>query len=288
MPAWAWLLALAGVVLAIAVLYWLLVLTEGAYLGPRAVAALYNRVARRYDRIKQFDDEDEAYFLGRPIARFLAGLPDSPGEHPWLLDVAAGTGRLPATVLAASQGRCRIVALDRSGAMLAEAQRKLGSQGWQDVVYVVHDADPLPFADGQFAVATCLEALEFISRPEAALGELMRVTQPGGLAVLSNRIGREARLMPGRIFSRKRLSVTLRALGAAGVEVMPWQIDYDLVLAVKAGQAPTAAARDWTGLLACPRCHSRPGLVSAGQPVTVACTTCNWRLDLRSGLWQSS
>jgi hypothetical protein len=74
MPAWAWLLALMAVFLAAALLYWLLVLTEGAYLGSGTVAALYNRVARRYDRIKQFDDEDEAHFSG-PACRPLSGRP---------------------------------------------------------------------------------------------------------------------------------------------------------------------------------------------------------------------
>jgi ubiquinone/menaquinone biosynthesis C-methylase UbiE len=286
MLTWLWLLALAGGILTVVVIYWLLVLTEGAYLGPRTVTVLYDRVARRYDGIKQFDDEDEAYFLGRPVARFLASQPASPDGPPWLLDVATGTGRLPLTVLQASQGACRVVALDRAAAMLAEARRKLDEQGWGDVIYLAHDATRLPFGGGQFPVVACLEALEFLPGPEAALAELLRVAQPGGLLVLTNRIGREARLLPGRTFSRERLSATLRLLGASGVEVMPWQMDYDLVFAVKKGQASGDSAADWIEKLRCPCCASPPVRIAAAGQELVACSTCDWRLVLIDGLWK--
>ena len=38
--------------------YWLLVVTEGAYLGPRTVRWLYDRGASTYDRVKGFDSPD--------------------------------------------------------------------------------------------------------------------------------------------------------------------------------------------------------------------------------------
>lgn len=282
MPIWLWLVV--GGVLIAGIVYWLLILSEGAYLGPATVTALYNRVARRYDSIKQFNDEDEAYFLGRPIARFLAGLPAA-ADLPWLLDVAAGTGRLPLAVLRASQGACRIVALDRSAAMLAEARRKLDAQGWPDGVYLAHDAGQLPFADEQFPVVSCLEALEFMPHPASALAELLRVTRPGGLLVLTNRIGREARLMPGRTFARDDLSTMLRTLGAAGVEIMPWQMDYDLVFAVKQGQA-AGDVGDWSAKLQCPRCAAQPVAQINVAAKAWACPKGDWRLVLDDGLWR--
>lgn len=287
MPGWLGLAALAGgVAAALLLLYWLLVLTEGAYLGPGAVTALYNRAARRYDAIKQFDDEDEAYFLGRPIARFLAGQTSPAHSSPWLLDVATGTGRLPLAVLRSSAGDCRIVALDRSAAMLAQAQQKLAAQGWPDVVLLAHDASRLPFADSRFAVVACLEALEFMPAPEAALIELLRVVQPGGLLVTTHRIGRDAALMPGRVFSRARLTDLLRSQGAASVEIMPWQLDYDLVFAVRQGQGAPSETASWTDLLRCPLCHTAPALAS-GPELAVVCPRCGWRLALTQGLWQA-
>ncbi len=282
----AWLLALfAAALLAAAAIYWLVVLTEGAYLGPRAVTALYDRAAGRYDQIKQFVDEDEDFFLGRPVARFLAGLPGGEmGRLPWLLDVASGTGRLPGTVLRASAGGCRVVALDSSAAMLAAARRKLEQRGWFEGVFVVHDAAGLPFADGQFPVVACLEALEFLPSPAGAVAELVRVAQPGGLLVLSSRIGRDARLMPGRIFSRAELAGLLRSHGCPAVEIMPWQLDYDLVFARKEGQPAADRAADWSDMLQCPRCGARPAL--AGEQDRLNCPRCAWRLDLSAGLWR--
>jgi SAM-dependent methyltransferase len=170
--------------------------------------------------------------------------------------------------------------------MLAEARRKLDEQGWADVVCLAHDATQLPFVDDQFPVVTCLEALEFMPGPAAVLAELLRVAQPGGLLVLTNRIGPEARLMLGRTFTRDGLSATLRSLGAAGVEIMPWQMDYDLVFAVKQGQTAAGAAGDWREKLQCPRCGARPGLhIDAGQEALV-CPACDWRLVLSDGLWR--
>jgi ubiquinone/menaquinone biosynthesis C-methylase UbiE len=286
MAGWPWLLAAAGVILIAAAVYWLLVLTEGAYLGSGVVTALYDRVARRYDTIKQFDDEDEAYFLGRPVARFLANLPDTCEGPPWLLDVASGTGRLPLTVLRASKGGCRVVAMDRSSAMLAEARRKLDGQGWVDIVYLAHDAARLPFADGRFSVVSCLEALEFMPQPASVLAELLRVARSGGLVVLTNRIGREARLLPGRTFTRDALSAMLRSLGAAGVEIMPWQMDYDLVFAVKQGPATFDDASDWRAKVQCPRCGGQPVLPAGAESGTLACPAGDWRLILSDGLWR--
>jgi ubiquinone/menaquinone biosynthesis C-methylase UbiE len=286
MAGWPWLLAAAGVILVAVAVYWLLVLTEGAYLGSGVVTALYDRVARRYDRIKQFDDEDEAYFLGRPVARFLANLPETREGPPWLLDVATGTGRLPLAVLRASNGGCQVVAVDRSSAMLAEARRKLDGQGWVDIVYLAHDAARLPFASGQFSVVSCLEALEFMPQPAAVLAELVRVARPGGLLLLTNRIGREARLLPGRTFTRASFGAMLRSLGAAGVEIMPWQMDYDLVFAVKQGSTAAEDAGGWREKIQCPRCGVQPVQFNGAGSGTPACPACGWRLVLRDGLWR--
>jgi ubiquinone/menaquinone biosynthesis C-methylase UbiE len=282
-----WLLALVGAVVVVsAIVYWLVVLTEGAYLGSRTVTALYDRVAGRYDQIKQFVDADEDYFLGRPIARFLAGWTGPP--DPWLLDVATGTGRLPLAVLRARAGRCQVIALDSSAAMLQQAEGKLRRHGWGDVLFLAHDVGRLPFADAQFPVVACLEALEFLPDPAAALADLLRVTRPGGLLVLSNRIGHQARLMPGRTFSRDQLSAELRRLGAGGVEIMPWQMDYDLVFAIKQGEAGPAVDEGWPALLQCPRCASQPAIDGAPGQERLVCATCHWQLALRQSIWRQS
>jgi ubiquinone/menaquinone biosynthesis C-methylase UbiE len=42
----------------------------------------------------------------------------------------------------------------------------------------------LPFADGDFDLVICVEALEHAGNPPGAVAELCRVTRPGGLVVL--------------------------------------------------------------------------------------------------------
>ena len=289
MPWWAWLAALAFCSAVAALLFWLLVVTEGTYLGPSVVTALYDRFSGRYDRIKQFDDADEAHFLGEPVAHYLANVGLAAADRPWLLDVAAGTGRFSLAVLRASEGRCRVVSIDRSRSMLRQAQQKLIQAGWSDVVWLQHDAAPLPFADGQFQVVACLEALEFMPDPRAALSELLRVARPGGLVVLTNRIGRDARLMPGKAFRKTELGELLRAADAAAVDIRPWQVDYDLVTALKSGSADVPLVGvDWSSNLRCRSCGTDQSVLPQDDPAVLICTRCGWRLRLDDGIWQNA
>ena len=60
------LLVLAGLGVA-ALVYWLLIVTEGVYLGRRVVIWLYDWYAGRYDEIKHFRSEYDHLFLSQPI-----------------------------------------------------------------------------------------------------------------------------------------------------------------------------------------------------------------------------
>jgi ubiquinone/menaquinone biosynthesis C-methylase UbiE len=192
-------LLVIALVLAALGIYWLFFLTEGAYLGERVVVWLYDLYARRYDRIKEWDLEDEVTYLAEP---FVAAV----GEHrrpPLILDVAAGTGRLTLAVKRSGLlPDARWVLLDGSKRMLARANERLGTG--PRLHFVHHSARELPFDDALFDVVTCLEALEFMPDPEATLNELIRVLRPGGLLFITNRTGPRARFMPGRIWSRER------------------------------------------------------------------------------------
>ena len=63
-------LAVAGLLL-LGVLYWLLITTEGTYLGSRVVTLLYDWTAGRYDAIKNLHFVNEARYLGLPVAEAL-------------------------------------------------------------------------------------------------------------------------------------------------------------------------------------------------------------------------
>jgi SAM-dependent methyltransferase len=227
-----WFLPLAGLLWAI--YYWLVVITEGVYLGGRMVVWLYDWYAPRYDAIKQYVTEEEQVLVVEPLLGEL-GRPSSP---PLILDVATGTGRVPYFML--QDGRLtrqlhgRIIGLEPAGKMLAHAvancQPFLEGGG---VDWVQQTAVPLPFADNTFSAITCLEALEFLPDETAAVAEMVRVLQHGAPLFLTRRIGWEARLFIGRYRSRPAFEAWLETLGLEDIIIVDWQSNYDLVIARK-------------------------------------------------------
>ncbi|MGD8627401.1 MAG: methyltransferase domain-containing protein [Anaerolineae bacterium] len=272
---WAWLaLAAAGAL----GFYWLFVIAEGTYLGSRVVAWTYDLVAGRYDAIKQFNPLDESWFVAGPLLRAVAGV-----ERPLILDVATGTGRLPQALLRSQfgAGGGQIVGLDLSRGMLRQARAKLQGGG-EGVSLVWQDAGRLPFDDGAFDAVTCLESLEFMPRPRAVLAEMVRVLAPGGVLLLTNRVGREARLLPGRAIPRPAFEETLAGLSLREIEVRRWQVNYDLAIARKEGTAQRAGAGgvELAGLVRCPVCLGR--MEGDGQGLT--CRACRRSYAVHNGI----
>ena len=223
MPWLLLILALIGLVL-----YWELILVEGAHLGPRVVVWLYDLTAPRYERIKQFDWEVEAACVGWPLTEALAAT-----ETPRVLDVGAGTGRVARTLLRQIAFDGNIVSLDLSRPMLQQGQGECAA--WLGRVHSVSSpADRLPFADDTFDAVTCLEVLEFLPTVPLALREYLRVLRPGGVLLLSNRIGWPARLMPGKTFSRSAFQQLLSQYPLEQICLVAWQVEYDLCWARKA------------------------------------------------------
>jgi ubiquinone/menaquinone biosynthesis C-methylase UbiE len=239
-------LVLAGVA---TVLYWQLIVAEGAYLGRRVVALLYNLSAHMYDRIKHFDSGYEQYFLATPITTALFSFP-----NPLVLDVATGTGRLAHTLFHEVGFRGRVIGVDLSRKMLEHAVEKISR--WNERAPLLwDDVSQLPFPSETFEAVTCLEALEFLPDPDQVLREMVRVLRPGGLFLTTNRIGTDAKLMPGRTFTAEQIEAKLRELSLEMIQVRPWQEDYDLVWALKPGICAPRAPRRLDEILLCPRCQ---------------------------------
>ncbi len=254
-------------------LYWQLVIAEGAYLGKRAVALLYDLVAWRYNHIKQYLPETDAEYLGQPLAFSLQGL-----LHPIVLDVATGTSRLPLTLCEQPGFGGYIIALDNARRMLHEATR-YASAHRDRITWVWQHAVPLPFDDQTFDLVTCLEALEFMPSTLQALQEYVRVLKPGGLLLVTNRVGSGRRFMPGRTYSKAKFEALLESLGQRDVTTQAWQIDYDLVWSIKPENPKTSEGfRNLGGLhaidlLRCPRCCV--ALDRSGEALT--CRSCGRR-----------
>lgn len=230
---------LAGLALLAAALYYLLVLTEGTYLGTRLVILLYDWTAHKYDRLKNVRYINESYFLGVPLAERLCEV-----ASPRLLDVATGTGRVPRALCPLWQEGGMAVGVDRSRPMLQRASE--ASASLAGACYVQADAEALCFADEAFDAVTCLEAFEFLVHPEQAAQEMARVLKPGGVLLTSNRIGPDAWLFPRRASGRGRFEAFLAEQGFTDVTTQRWQAHYDLVWARK-GTAARAATSEASG-----------------------------------------
>lgn len=218
-----------------AVLYWLLIATEGVFLGQRIVVWLYDLTAARYDGIKQFDLVEERSIIGRPLMQTLAAQP-----KPLVLDVATGTGRVPCLLLQDPAFRGRVIGLDASAKMLALAAGKvaaLGAHSAGRAELVRQHAFPLPFADDTFDAVTCLEALEFLPSDETAVAEMVRVLRPGGFLMTSRRRGWEGKMFLGRYRPPEAFEQILTAAGLVDVRLSLWQVSYDMVTGRKATAA---------------------------------------------------
>ena len=219
------------VILAIAaagwLIHWLLIRTEGVFLGRRVVVWLYDLAADRYDSIKQFDPDTESAFVTWPLRRRLKAWP-----APLVLDVATGTGRLPFFLLQEPDFNGRVVGLDASAGMLARAHDKLAPFG-DRAALVQQSALDLPFGDATFAAVACLEALEFLSDDAAALREMARVLQPGGILLVSRRQGSDAAYFLGHTRDRDSFEALLAGLGLTDIRTQPWQVEYELVWATR-------------------------------------------------------
>jgi ubiquinone/menaquinone biosynthesis C-methylase UbiE len=221
-----WLALVLAVVVVVAAVYWLLVTTEGVFLGRRVVVWLYDVTATRYDAIKQYDAQEEELLVVGPVIRAIGAR-----RQPRILDVATGTGRVPLAI-AAALDEGTIVGLDDASRMLAIAADKLAAH--RDRVALLRSpAVPLPFATASFDVVTCLEALEFFPSDEAALREMVRVLRPGGALLTTRRSGWEGRLFLTRYRSEPALRAVLAQLGLENVRSFLWEVNYDLVTARK-------------------------------------------------------
>ncbi|HEY6203322.1 MAG TPA: class I SAM-dependent methyltransferase [Candidatus Limnocylindria bacterium] len=130
---------------------------------------IFTGIARSYDRAGALFSFGQDPRWRHALVASVAAAPDDV-----VLDVATGTG-LVAVELAQRYG-CKVVGLDRSADMLAEASRRNGLISG----LVNARAERLPFADATFDHVTFTYLLRYVDDPAATVRELSRVLKPGG------------------------------------------------------------------------------------------------------------
>ncbi|MEI6776878.1 MAG: methyltransferase domain-containing protein [Chloroflexales bacterium] len=221
---------LIGIIIVGAILYWLVIIGEGAYLGPWAVRLIYQLGASHYDAVRaSVVLEDSATLL--PLLRVALAHAD----HPHILDVATGTGRVPLLLAQIAGFDGQIVGLDLTPQMLDHARAKHKIVCPQAPIHwQLGEACRLNWPDASFDMVSCLESLEYFPHPQRALAEMARVLRPGGTLVISKWLDGWAYTLPGRALTCAAMTHRLSGLGLNEIMIRPWQPGhYELVTARK-------------------------------------------------------
>jgi ubiquinone/menaquinone biosynthesis C-methylase UbiE len=240
------LLLISTLIAALALLgWWLLVASEGVYLGRWMVILLYDRFAHRYDNVKHYHREYEEMYLAKPIMDAIA-----PQTNPMALDIATGTGRVPLALARYEGFKGHVIGVDLSRKMLHQAAKNI--YPYDCATFIWCPAETIPFPDDTFDVVTCLEALEFMTNPLVVVQEMVRVLRPGGLLLTSQRVN--TKLMPGKTWTSGQLQEVLKSSGIVEAKAQIWQVDYRKVWGRKYGTSLAIGAQPLEQILRCPKC----------------------------------
>lgn len=147
--------------------------------------------ARLQRRIQRYGWERAAQAYVRHWHGPLAGMQGEllalaePAAGEAVLDVACGAGAVSLAAARAVGPGGRVLGIDLADAMVRAARQEAGRLGLAQAGFERMDAEALELPDAAFDLALCSLGLMYLSNPDAALRELLRVLRPGGRAVLA-------------------------------------------------------------------------------------------------------
>jgi ubiquinone/menaquinone biosynthesis C-methylase UbiE len=143
-------------------------------------------VQKQFGRNAEKYVQSESHAQGDDLPLLVEWLQPQPN---WVvLDIATGGGHV-ARVLSPHCGH--VVATDLTRPMLEAAAAANRKAGAENLLYVVADAESLPFLAETFDAVTCRIAPHHFPDPDAFVGEVSRVLRPGGLFVLIDNVAPE-------------------------------------------------------------------------------------------------
>ncbi|HJR80381.1 MAG TPA: class I SAM-dependent methyltransferase [Anaerolineales bacterium] len=221
---------------------------EGAHLGPRLQAWLYDRWSKNYDKGKRASQLHDDEMLAQPL---LEALSAAHVHEPFVLDFATGTGRLSFALLNRAEFKGRIIALDLSQGMLEQAAIKLSADRIR-VEFLRHQSLPLPFPDASFDAVCALEVLELFPEMDDPLRELTRVLRPGGVLLTSR--GTEESGRRAKVKSTKEFTDLLEKHGMNQIQITKWWRLFERVIALKQGRSAPSGLMSLSDVLTCSAC----------------------------------
>lgn len=182
---------------------------RGSSASTETVAAMFDRIARRYDAMNRLISGFQEPRWRRQLvaaARLSTGMS--------AVDVASGTGKV-ATSLADAVGTFgRVVGVDVSPGMVELARRR--SFDRVELEFVLGDAMALPLEDAMFDAATIAFGMRNLPDYVRGFAEMTRVVRPGGV-VACLEIARPTSLVGrvGRVWFERGVPVVGRLVGEA-------------------------------------------------------------------------
>jgi SAM-dependent methyltransferase len=107
----------------------------------------------------------------------------APPPHARVLELGCGPGAFTRALLAALP-EATVTAIDRDVGLLDTARQRLAQEAEsRSLTFVQADAQSLPFAARSFDLVVCRCLLMHLADPQAAVGEMFRVAEIGGVAL---------------------------------------------------------------------------------------------------------
>ncbi|MGQ9780359.1 MAG: ubiquinone/menaquinone biosynthesis methyltransferase [Bacillota bacterium] len=145
------------------------------HLGTEERAAMFSRIAVRYDRINAVLSWG---LIGRWRRALLQYLPADLRPRA-ILDVCCGTGAMT-EVLMKAYPEAAVYAVDFAGGMLRRAQERFAKTRGPSPHFLLADQNRLPFEEDSFDLVVNAFGLRNSLFPARSLAEMLRVLRPGG------------------------------------------------------------------------------------------------------------